>query len=1818
MKKFYLKIVLVIPVLITAFTLSINAQIHSTSAGGPWDDPTTWIGAVPGATDDVVINGTVGCYANSPTCNNITITSSGVLQNDYYGGTLRVHGNLINNGSINNYSSSFTIYIKGNITNNGTWVNSYTRINGTLAQTVSCLNGNVFGGYQFLMEKASGAFFFDGDIGFENCEVHLANYDVYLQPNSTLSIHDAYINNCTLYGSGESSVVNGIGTFNLDAPQFTNIDFNNCTLTGNINVYPASATHGTVINNGSIQNNYYGANLYIYDDFINNGTIQNYSSNLTVRCYGNLTNNNIIDNYELKFNGDLHQFISLASGKNFSPSYFTVDKSTESVESLTDLSYDNVNVDLNGSTLYMPNNSIFNMDDGRFGDGEIMAIDAAKSGYFTYHCENGATTDNLTLHNATITGHLLCGQQNYFRGSTTNNGLFENDYYGITTYLYDHFTNNGTIQNYSSNLTIEIFGDFTNNSVIENYAMNFKGDTDQYITLFEGEEFSPTYFTSLKPTGDLVAQTDLMFTNTFVNLVDDNLILQDDGTLLLSGGHIDNGNIYDTDSPNGYLHLNFINEAYIANCTVINPELLGKVDINTGNTFIGEILVSDTIRNDYYGYVLNIDGNIINDGVIQNYSSNLTININGNLTNNGIWQNSYTYLNGTTDQHVTCLNGNRFSGYQFFVTNVDAPIHLDTEVSFDNTQVRFEGNNAELPLNSTLLLHGSYLSDCNLHGNGETSVLHGEGEFYVDAPFMQYTTLEDVSLSGDWGLGTTNIWNGTIINNGRIQNNYYSYVVNVYADFINNGTVRSYGNYLTMNMYDNITNNGIWDGQSIDLYGELDQEIFLAEGLTFSPYSFTSLKPSGNTIALTDLTFDNTIVNMDNDPLIMPDNSTLSVMNNYLYRADVSAETDRFYLNLTDEAYIQECVFQDVDLIGLTDVNTLNEFNGTTINYGTLRNDYYTNTANFYGDLINNGTIQNYGNFFIVNAHADIVNNGDWTTYYTQMVGTEDQTVILKNGHPISGQMRFVSDVLASPYQWYWNNWAIENPPYPQPAIISGETSSTLTWISPVNTGWNGTYKCWAGGTYSRNIVINDCSSTMDIAPLSLNFGSQEVSPGTDVLSTFITNNGDCELYIEDLYLSGLQAPYSITNNHLQFLTIQPGQSYEIPVTLNLDYLAGNYNDQLYLSSYNMDNTDINAGVIAYYPFNGNTNDESGNANHGLAKNGAMLDTDRFGNPNSAYYFDGVDDYIEILDATSLRPVDISISGWFNFSTVSGDVRSLIGKTVGSNWQDSFSMWRHNSLKGATGADGQFDEIAYSHTTAQDTWYHIAYTFNDADNTHSLYINGDLVVSGENTLTIGYDSHPLLLGADIENEVLSYFFHGLIDDLRIYNRTISADEVYELYYENQQIPDIVTINVQAELTLTPQVAITAFFEGPFNGTDMNADLNSILPLDQPYNIYPWEYNGGESVTSIPNTDVVDWLLVEFRDAPDAASATSATSLGGQAAFILKDGSIVDLDGSSPILMHYPLADQLFILLWHRNHLPVMSANPLTLIGPTYSYDFTTAASQAYADNQSDMGGIFGMIGGDANGDGTVNENDGIESWYPQVGMAGYLSGDVNMDGEVNNPDKNDTWLPNYGKSEILPGGANSCGSTLIDSRDGQSYTTIEIGTQCWMGENLNIGSMILGTSPSNNNGTIEKYCYGNIEANCATDGGFYTWDEVMNWTTGEGNQGICPEGWHIPSHTEWCTMEQHLDPTVVCDDVAWRGTDIGTQLKVGGSSGFETLLTGGRYWDGTFQNDNVYAYLWTSSASGTAISRHIVTTQPGVYRANNTKTFAFSLRCVKN
>ncbi len=214
-----------------------------------------------------------------------------------------------------------------------------------------------------------------------------------------------------------------------------------------------------------------------------------------------------------------------------------------------------------------------------------------------------------------------------------------------------------------------------------------------------------------------------------------------------------------------------------------------------------------------------------------------------------------------------------------------------------------------------------------------------------------------------------------------------------------------------------------------------------------------------------------------------------------------------------------------------------------------------------------------------------------------------------------------------------------------------------------------------------------------------------------------------------------------------------------------------------------------------------------------------------------------------------------------------------------------------------------------------------------------------------------------------------------------------------------------------------------------------------------------------------------------------------------------------------------------------------------------------------------------------------------------------------------------------------------CGFNFIDERDFQSYATVQIGTQCWMAENLNIGTMINGSSNQTDNSTIEKYCYNNIEDSCDVYGGLYQWEEAMQYVTTAGTQGICPTGWHFATDTEWITLEESLGMcsgtgTGCSGATGWRGTDEGSKLAGNeplwsngaldqnanfGTSGFASLPGGYSDTGGQFSYLSILAYFWSSSDSETNAWYRVLTydnTQVG--RSSYDKAYGLSVRCVRD
>lgn len=237
--------------------------------------------------------------------------------------------------------------------------------------------------------------------------------------------------------------------------------------------------------------------------------------------------------------------------------------------------------------------------------------------------------------------------------------------------------------------------------------------------------------------------------------------------------------------------------------------------------------------------------------------------------------------------------------------------------------------------------------------------------------------------------------------------------------------------------------------------------------------------------------------------------------------------------------------------------------------------------------------------------------------------------------------------------------------------------------------------------------------------------------------------------------------------------------------------------------------------------------------------------------------------------------------------------------------------------------------------------------------------------------------------------------------------------------------------------------------------------------------------------------------------------------------------------------------------------------------------------------------------------------------------------DTIQSGILDNPEESHTYTFQFATN--IP-----CLGMSIVEYGSRVYNTIQIFSQCWLKENLNAGIMIPGSQWMTDNGVIEKYCYDDDTNNCNIYGALYWWDEMMQYVTQQGVQGICPPGWHIPTDEEWKVLEGAVDSQYGIGDSIWdyngeRGLDAGTNLKAtngwyyGGNGtdlfGFSGLPGGYHDSAGFFALMGEDGNWWLSNEDNIsyAYGRTLVNWNEGVDRWTSWyKAYSFSVRCLRD
>ena len=333
-------------------------------------------------------------------------------------------------------------------------------------------------------------------------------------------------------------------------------------------------------------------------------------------------------------------------------------------------------------------------------------------------------------------------------------------------------------------------------------------------------------------------------------------------------------------------------------------------------------------------------------------------------------------------------------------------------------------------------------------------------------------------------------------------------------------------------------------------------------------------------------------------------------------------------------------------------------------------------------------------------------------------------------------------------------------------------------------------------------------------------------------------------------------------------------------------------------------------GLVGYWPFNGNANDESGNGNNGTV-NGATLTSDRFGNVNSAYDFNGTSDFIDVADNTALRlnSTDFTISVWINETSRASTQESIISKRTAANG-NGYILNIEGSVQPIPGltnfhVSGGGDPRAYSNTIVPlNVWKNITLTYQLSSQTLKTYIDG---VLNSTTTSIptpnAANSVAMKIGTDAAGN--PYFFHGKIDDISIYNRALTQQEITNLYTS--------TIPVSCLPAYVPTSGLVGYWPFCGNANDESGNGNNgtvngaTLTSDRFGNVNSaYDFNGTSDFIDVADNTALRlnstdftisvWINETSRASTQESIISKRTAANGNGYILNIEGSVQPIPG----------------------------------------------------------------------------------------------------------------------------------------------------------------------------------------------------------------------------------------------------------------------------------------------------------------------------------
>jgi uncharacterized protein (TIGR02145 family) len=736
----------------------------------------------------------------------------------------------------------------------------------------------------------------------------------------------------------------------------------------------------------------------------------------------------------------------------------------------------------------------------------------------------------------------------------------------------------------------------------------------------------------------------------------------------------------------------------------------------------------------------------------------------------------------------------------------------------------------------------------------------------------------------------------------------------------------------------------------------------------------------------------------------------------------------------------------------------------------------------------------------------------------------------------------------------------------------TGSFTSSLSGLTPGTIYYVRAYATNSIGTAYGNELTFTTSAVASVIPTLTTNTISAIAQTTATSGGNITSDGGAAVISKGVCWSTIQNPTIADSKTIDGTGTETFTSNLTGLTLNTIYyvrayatnsIGTAYGDQLIFKTLMAIPV---SGLLAYYPFNGNANDESGGNNNGIVY-GATLTKDLNGNPNSAYYFDGTGNYIQIpmVNWPAFGTGDFAVCAWVNPLSFN-DFLMILTDDVLNNFQFNF-----NPGGGSIGfylPGTGFTSDSYSFTIS--TWYHLVGMRQNGF--LKFYVNGQAYGSFISNESISKSS---FIDIGFRTSNMAHPFHGSIDQVQIYNRSLTLTEIQQFY---QGPPFVTTSPISAMTSTTAVSGGNVTFE---RGTSVTA--RGVC----------WSTSANPTIADAKTTDgtgsgvftsnITGLLAGTSYHVRAYATNSFGTAYGEDKTFItLKPPSASTLAATN------------------------VKASTATFNGTVNAYNSLTAVSFEYGLTTS-YGSTIGALQSPVTGSTSTSVSTNISG----------LSANTTYHFRVIAASDGGTTNGNDISFTTTSG--------TVGDVDGNVYNTVIIGTQTWMAENLKTTKYNDGTSISLvtdgtawTNLSTQGFSWYNNDAATNKDlyGALYNWYSVI---TGK----LCPAGWHVPTDTEWTILTTWLGgETVAGGKLKETGTTHWTTPNTGATneSGFTALPGGYRSSTGPFANIGINGSWWSSTeqSPSSAWYRYMYNNFSEVSRPSTLKQNGMSVRCIKD